>query len=390
MERGETGIYLEKHSFQGIVYRPFVPAPLPPSPPVELTGELLAQHNQAVHALGLLDGLGSMLPAPGLFVEMLVRKEAALSSQIEGSRCTMSNVLAWESLGPELPLPEDAPQVSQYSQALRRAQAAMEQGRPISLELLRECHGAFMSSTGAAGFRESQNWVNGPHPGNCEYVPPPPREMGQCLAGLEAYARAPDPSGSELVKAGLAHAQFESIHPFLDGNGRMGRLLMVLVLLRGGLLRLPLLYPSIFLKQNRRAYFDLLNLVHAKGDWEAWLGFFFSAVAQTAQDAARTIGQMQALMNADRARLLSLGRLAASAATIYDRLPAAPLLTARTAARDSGLSPPTVHKVLDALAGLGILQEVTGKQRDRVYRYAAYLDILEHEPPPLAPAAPLG
>lgn len=381
MERGVTGQYRHKVGARGMAYRPFVPAPLPPVPPVELSGGLLAAHNQALHALGLLAGLGLMLPSPELFVELLVRKEAALSSQIEGSRCTVSNVLAWEDVGREVTLPGDVEQVSRYGRALASALAAMGSGRDITLELLVQSHAAFMAPPGGEGrepgFRQSQNWVNGPHPGNCEYVPPPPEELARCLAELAAYANKPEPGGSELVKAGLAHLQFESIHPFLDGNGRMGRLLIVLVLARESLLARPLLYPSIYLKERRREYFDLLNLVRRTGDWERWLEFFFAAITATARRAAAAIQGLRGLLDQDQERLAGLGRLAPSAGKVFALLARAPWQTAQSAAAATGLSAPTVHKAIDALAGLGVLEEVTGKQRDRIYRYAAYLDLLE-------------
>lgn len=371
----------------GETVRAFVPPPLPPVPPVDLTG-LQLPLERAQMALGRLDGMASILPDTGLFLYMYVRKEALLSSQIEGTQSSLSDLLLFETdEAPGVPV-DDVAEVSCYVAALDRGLELLRGGLPLSLRLIREIHAVLLSSGRGAGkgpgeFRSSQNWIGGPRPGLAAFVPPPPQHVLPCLGDLERFIHADAPAMPALIKAGLVHVQFETIHPFLDGNGRLGRLLVTFLLCAAGVLREPILYLSLYLKTHRAAYYALLQRVRDEGDWEAWLRFFLDGVAETAEGATEAARQILALFAEDRARIEALGRGAGSALRLHDLLKARPLLSVAAATERLHLSHPTVGSTMARLVDLGILRETTGRQRGRLFAYGRYIDILSRGTEPL-------
>jgi Fic family protein len=367
--------------------RSLVPPPLPPAPPLDLGG-LTILHDEANRALGRLDGVTSILPDPDLFLYMYVRKEAVLSSQIEGTQSSLSDLLLFENeSAPGVPI-NDVQEVSNYVAAMRHGLDRLRGGFPLSLRLIREMHEILLSKGRGATkqpgeFRTSQNWIGGTRPGNAIFVPPPISELDRCLDAFEKYLHVTPPDLPLLIRAGLAHVQFETIHPFLDGNGRIGRLLITLLLCEAGVIREPILYLSLFFKTHRQAYYDLLQRVRQTGDWEAWLSFFLDGIVTTATQAADAAKQILHLSNADRARIEALGRPAGSVRRVHQLLLERPILSATIAAKRLGLSLPTVRSAIGHLLALGILREITGRRRDQQYVYGAYLDILSEGTDPL-------
>ena len=385
MARRVSGIY-RTTTTAGEKVRAFVPAPLPPEPSLLLDPPRQKRLEQATVALGRLDGISVLLPDPHLFLYSYVRREAVLSSQIEGTQSSLSDLLLFELAdAPGAPY-DDVAEVSNYVAALQHGMARLREGFPLSNRLLREIHGRLMQSgrgseKSPGEYRTSQNWIGGTRPGNAHYVPPPPYEVGDCMAALERFLH--DDQTPVLVKAGLVHVQFESIHPFLDGNGRLGRLLIALVLQQGGLLGEPLLYLSLHFKQHRRLYYDLLDRVRSDGDWEAWLDFFLDGVANTAASAVTTAHRLVALFEADNRRVAQAGRGAASASRVLAALRARPVLSIGHLRDSHGMTFPTASKAMDTLIELGIAKELTGKARNRVFSYAAYLAALQEGGEPL-------
>ena len=358
----------------------FIPPPLPPAPPVRMD-RLNSLLESANLALGRLEGMTSILPDTDLFLYMYVRKEALLSSQIEGTQSSLSELLLFERA--ELPgvTLDDVQDVANYVAAMEHGLARMREGFPISLRLIREIHEKLLSKGRGSKrqpgeFRRSQNWIGGSRPGNAVFVPPPPGQVPDLMSDLEKFIHADTPEIPALIKAGLVHVQFETIHPFLDGNGRLGRLLITFLLCTQGILKEPILYLSLYLKTHRQTYYDLLQRVRERGDWEAWLAFFLEGIAETSRQAADTALELHDLFEADRRRIERLGRPAASALRVHQRLQRNPLVAIGDAARDLRLSPPTVANAVRHLGNLGILRETTGKQRGRLFVYDAYLDIL--------------
>jgi Fic family protein len=359
----------------------FVPAPLPPRPPIDWTPDLRGKFDQALLALGRLDGVSTLLPDTAIFLYMYMRKEAVLSSMIEGTQSSLSDLLLFElDQEPGVPL-DDVREVSNYVAALDHGLRLLEGGLPLSLRLLREIHGVLLAG-GRGGhqtpgeFRRSQNWIGGSRPGNAAFVPPPAAEVPACMGKLELFLHdQPEPTPA-LLKAALAHVQFETIHPFLDGNGRLGRLLIPLLLWEQGVLRQPLLYLSLYFKTHRQYYYDLLNQVRLTGDWEAWLDFFAEAVIVTATQAVETARQVLDLANQDRHKVSRLGRAAASTLQVHQALLAHPLATSGSLVEQLGLTPATVNKALSHLEQLGIVKELTARKRNRVFSYAGYIDIM--------------
>ena len=380
MKRGETGRY-EVTSVGGEQVRAFVPAPLPPVPPLVFEGELQQTMEKALLALGRLDGISTLLPDRTLLLYAYVRKEAVLSSQIEGTQSSLSDLLLFElDEAPGVPI-DDVVEVSNYVAALEHGMTRLREGFPLSNRLIREIHGVLLSrgrgSTREPGeFRRSQNWIGGTRPGNAHFVPPPHTAVPDCMPALERFLHAEDDAIPVLVRAGLAHVQFETIHPFLDGNGRIGRLLVALMLCHAGVLREPLLYLSLYLKQNRSAYYELLDRVRRDGDWEAWLSFFLAGVHQTAEGAVSTTQQLSAMFKEDRKRIEKAGRRAGSALRLHDAIKARPLLSLQEICRISGLTFPTASTAMDRLVELGIARELTGRRRNRLFVYDRYLTIL--------------
>jgi Fic family protein len=367
--------------------RAFVPPPLPPDPPVRLHAiqPLLEEANQS---LGRLDGVASVLPNLPLFIYAYVRKEAVLSSQIEGTQSSLSDLLLFENNeAPGVPL-NDVQEVSNYVAALNHGLARLREGFPLSLRLIREIHEALLSRGRGSDkqpgeFRRSQNWIGGARPGAAAFVPPPPELVLDCMGALEAFLHDERPGLPLLIRAGMAHVQFETIHPFLDGNGRLGRLLITFLLCAAGALREPILYLSLYFKQRRSAYYELLDRVRAKGDWEAWLEFFLTGVRDTAEQGAAAARRILAVFEDHRRAIQALGRPAASALRVFEHMQRNPIVSIPATAANTGISAPTVAKSLDHLRRLGILREITGRQRHRLFVYDAYLAILSEGTEPI-------
>lgn len=362
----------------------FIPAPLPPDPPVQLQGDLARLHEAAAYALGKLDG-ASMRLDPERLLYMYVRKEAVLTSQIEGSQSTLSELLEHENAqAPGTPV-DDVREVSRYVDALFYSTDEIQSGTlPLCLRLLRNAHTRLMSdgrgSHQAPGeFRRTQNWVGGTRPGNATYVPPPPHEVVPTLGNLERYLHDEFGRTPTLLKAGVAHSQFETIHPFLDGNGRIGRLLISLILVADGALTHPYFYISLYFKKNRADYYDALQRVRTHGDWEGWLSFFLIGVEAVAEDATQTAIALSDLFSSDRAKVESLGRAAASALAVYDLMQQRIIISPSKAVEKLDLTWPTVLAAIARLERLGIANEVSGKKRNRLYKYSAQLEILDEE-----------
>jgi Fic family protein len=379
VQRGTTGTYTAT-AVAGETVRAFVPAPLPPTPAIELTGARQRLLERALLACGRLDAITALLPEPDLFLYAYVRREAVLSSQIEGTQSSLSDLLMFElDQAPGVPF-DDVTEVSNYVAALEHGLARLREGFPLCNRLLREIHARLLASGRGATkqpgeFRTSQNWLGGTRPGNAQFVPPPPQEVEPCMGALERYLHAPDAPGA-LVKAALAHVQFETIHPFLDGNGRVGRLLIALILHHDGVLRQPLLYLSLYFKQHRAEYYRQLDAVRHTGDWESWLDFFLEGVEQTATGAMDTAHRLLALFQQDAVRVSTLGRSAANALHLFDALRRRPVATIGMLAQQTGVSFATAARHVEALVHLGILHELTHKSRERVFAYQRYLDIL--------------
>ena len=380
MRRGETGGY-ETTATAGEAVRAFVPAPLPPVPPLVLEGGLQQALEAAVLALGRLDGVSTLLPDKSLFLYAYVRKEAVLSSQIEGTQSSLSDLLLFElNEVPGVPL-DDVVEVSNYVAALDHGLQRLRGGFPLSSRLMREIHGVLLARGRGSGrdpgqFRRSQNWIGGTRPGNAAFVPPPHTAVAGCMSDLERFLHATDDGLSVLVRAGLAHVQFETIHPFLDGNGRVGRLLVTFLLCHAGVLREPLLYLSLHLKQNRATYYDLLDRVRHEGDWEAWLAFFLDGVRQVADGAVGTAARISEMFRDDRARVEGSGRRAGSALRAHEALKARPILSIPAVSTATSLSYPTAASAMELLVELGIARETTGRRRDRLFVYDRYVAIL--------------
>jgi len=359
----------------------FVPAPLPPRPPIDWTPELRSKFDQALLALGRLDSVSTLLPDTSLFLYMYVRKEAVLSSMIEGTQSSLSDLLLFElDQEPGVPL-DDLREVSNYVAALDHGLRLLEEGLPLSLRLFREVHGVLLtkgrgSNQTPGEFRRSQNWIGGTRPGNAAFVPPPAEEVLECMSKLELFLHdQPEPT-PVLLKAALAHVQFETIHPFLDGNGRLGRLLIALLLCSRSVLREPMLYLSLYFKTHRQYYYELLNNVRMTGDWEAWLDFFAEAVIVTATQAVETAQQLLDLSNQDRDKISGLGRAAASTLQVHRALMEHPIATSASLVEKTGITPATVNKALGHLEQLGIVKELTAKKRNRLFSYAGYIEIM--------------
>ncbi len=370
----------------------FVPAPLPPRPPIDWSPELRGKFDRALLALGRLDSVSTLLPDTSLFLYMYVRKEAVLSSMIEGTLSSLSDLLLFElDQEPGVPL-DDVREVSNYVAALSHGLALLAEGLPLSLRVFRKIHGVLLtkgrgSNQTPGEFRRSQNWIGGTRPGNAAFVPPPANEVLECMSKLELFLHdQPEPT-PVLLKAALAHVQFETIHPFLDGNGRLGRLLITLLLCEQKVLREPMLYLSLYFKTHRKYYYELLNSVRLTGDWEAWLDFFAEAVIVTATQAVETAQQLLDLSSQDRDKIRGLGRAAASTLQVHRALMEHPIATSGSLVEKTGITPATVNKALGHLEQLGIVKELTARKRNRLFSYAGYIEIMSRGTEP-APAPP--
>jgi Fic family protein len=372
---GET----RKSTVAGETVAAFVPSPLPPSDPPVAVDDLGDVLPRAKHALSRLDLAGEMVPSLDWFIYAFVRKEAVVSSQIEGTEATLDDLLTFEAT-PEGTKPgADVEEVCNYLDALTwaRRELGRPQGLPLSMRLIHGVHRRLMKGVRGASkepgeVRRSQNWVGGTRPGNAAYVPPPPEEVPRLLGDLESYIHAED-TLPPLVRAGLVHVQFESIHPYLDGNGRVGRLLIALLLEHWKLLGAPLLYLSLHFKRRRPDYYRLLDEVRRTGDWEQWSRFFLEGVAEIAEESATTARDLYRLVSRDRDRVLTAKGSSLTAARLLEILPRHPIVTIPGVVRMLETTKPTATKSIALLEALGILRETTGRKRDRAYRYAGYL-----------------
>lgn len=366
----------------------FVPPPLPPDPPLDIGPDLHDLLEKANRGLGRLDGIARLFPDPALFLYMYVRKEALLSSQIEGTQSSFSDLLLYENKEvPGVPI-NDVQEVSNYVAAMNHGLDRLRGGFPLSLRLIKEIHKILLSKgrgshKAPGGFRTSQNWIGGSRPGNASFVPPPPHQVMECMSALEKFLHDDPVKVPLLVKAALAHVQFETIHPFLDGNGRVGRLLITLLFCVEGALAQPMLYLSLYFKTHRDAYYNLLQRVRAEGAWEVWLHFFLSGIVDTTEQATRTAQRILELFRDDRARVEKLGRAASSALRLHHAFQERVIFSIPRAAKHLGLSQPTVTAAMRHLAKLGIVREMTGRRRSKLYAYHAYLKILSEGAEPI-------
>jgi len=380
MQREIPGYYIPI-STVGETVRAFVPAALPPDPPIDWTPALRDAFDSALLALGRLDSISMLLPETSVFLYSYVRKEAVLSSQIEGTQSSLADLLLFEcGYAPGVPL-DDVLEVSNYVAAMEHGLHRLAEGFPLSLRLVREMHGVLLakgrgSERSPGEFRRSQNWIGGARPGNAVFVPPPPDQMMNCLGSLELFLHDQPERTSPLVKAALAHLQFETIHPFLDGNGRLGRLLITLILCTEEVLKKPMLYLSLYFKMHREQYYALLGHVRHTGDWEAWLTFFAEAVAMTAGQAVDTSRRLLRQADEDRERISQLGSTAGSTLRVHHALQERPIASQPWITEQTDLAPTTVSTCLQRLISLGIVAEVTGKKRNRLFSYTEYINIL--------------
>ena len=377
----ETGTYRITR-FADEEVRAFIPAPLPPrNPPLAIEGQLATVLSEAGAAVSRLAVAGVMVPSADWFLYGFIRKEAVISSQIEGTQATLKDVLTFEATH-KTDRPEDVREVCNYVDALAyaRREMAHPKGLPLSSRLLCEAHKRLMKGIRGAvqqpgEVRRSQNWIGGTRPGNARFVPPPHTEVPQALSDLDRWLHAEDPL-PPLVRAGLAHVQFETIHPFLDGNGRIGRLLIALLVEHWGLLPAPFLYLSLAFKRHREEYYQRISAVRTDGDWEGWTTFYLECVRETADDGVAAAKRLFALLGKDRQALAGHAKATVSAIRLFDLLPTHPLVTLSGVMVLLKASKPTAIKAIDALKQAGILRETTGRQRDRVYAYHGYLQVL--------------
>jgi len=380
----ETGTYRITKT-HGEEVRAFVPRPLPPTnPPLTIDDGIIQSLNDARTSLARLAVAGTMVPSTEWFLYGFVRKEAVISSEIEGTQATLRDVLTFEATQ-QTDRPDDVREVCNYIDGLAfaREQLADPRGLPLSTRLLCDTHRILMG--GARGedklpgeIRRSQNWIGGSRPGNARFVPPPHEEILDALTNLEQWIHGDDELPA-LIRVGLAHVQFETIHPFLDGNGRIGRMLITLLVEHWGLLDQPLLYLSLALKRRQQEYYARLASVRTEGDWEGWTVFFLECVQEAANDGVRVAQLLHALIGRDRARIIEHDRSTVAALRLFDLLPENPVVTVPLATQMLGMTAPPTRKAIELLESVGVLHETTGKQRDRVYAYREYLDVLTGE-----------
>ena len=390
---GRAGTFVEVTA-DGGSYRAFRPKPLPPDPPLAVDVDIQRLLDRANQALGRLDGITLLLPDPDTFIYTYIRKEAVLSTQIEGTQSSLSDLLLFEhDLTPQVPI-HDVQETTNYIAALDLGLERMRQGMPISLRVIKEVHSRLLLSTrggetGSGEFRRIQNWLGGASPATARYVPPPASEVPVAMGELEKFLHGDPVSTPLLIRAALAHAQFETIHPFLDGNGRLGRLLITLLLCsetadgEDRVLSRPLLYLSLHLKRNRDSYYERLQAVRTDGDWEGWLRFFLEGVVSVAGLATETTKRIVQLIERDRQKLHELGRAAGSSLLIFDHVVKSVVMRIPETAHLLPISEPTVASSVRHLERLDILEEITGRSRNKIYAYREYLGILSEGTEPL-------
>ncbi len=387
MRRSASGD-LHELRVSGETVHAFVPRPLPPDPPLVLSGALSSRLDRAHIALGRLDGVSGTLPDPHLSLYAYVRKEAVLSSQIEGTQSSLSDLMLFE-LDEASGVPfDDVVEVSNYVAALEHGLARIRSGFPLSTRLIREMHAKLLSrgrgqDKAPGEFRRTQNWIGGTRPGDAHFVPPPPQLVEDGMAALERFLHDDPVRTPPLLKAALSHVQFETIHPFLDGNGRIGRLLIPVVLCVESMLHEPLLYLSLHFKQNRSAYYALLDRVRTDGEWEEWVDFFAAGVEETANGAVASARRIQEMARSHRASIQDAGRLAGSALQVHQAMLERPVASIAKLAATTRLSIPAVTSSISLLADLGLVREITGRKWGRIYVYGPYLELLEQGTEPL-------
>ena len=379
MQRKQHGKLLKSSLVGGEQYNVYVPASLPPVPAVNMA-EITERLEKANLAIGELNGVVETVPDPSIINYMYVRREAVLSSRIEGTQSTLDDLLRYEAgTAPSVPV-DDVTEVSSYVAALNHGLKRMQGGFPLSLRLIREIHKVLLTNSRGqhktpGELRRSQNWIGGTRPGNAHFVPPPPDKVKELMSDLEKFMHAKDKIPA-LVKAALIHQQFETIHPFLDGNGRAGRLLITLFLCDKSFLRSPFLYLSLFFKQHRDLYYERLSEPRKSGDWEKWLNFFLEGAALTANDAKKTLVAIRKLFASDDEKTATLGRARGSAQQVFALFKQKPLLTIAAITRRTELSKPTAISSVDRLIDLGIIKNISEKKWGQIYSYAGYANLL--------------
>ncbi len=373
------GRYIKSSVVGGEYYNSYIPPSLPPEPKINME-KFYFLLDKANIALGRLDGISQILPDSSLFLYMYVRKEAILSSQIEGTQSSLSDLLLFENEQAFNSRVDDVTEVSSYVSAMNYGLQRIKEF-PLSLRLIKEIHAVLMNNSRGANkqageFRTSQNWIGGSRPSNARFVPPPPDYLMECLDNLEKFLHDEDVKLPVLVKAALAHVQFETIHPFLDGNGRLGRLLITFILCVEGVLKEPLLYLSLYLKTNRSTYYAHLQSVRETGDWEGWIKFFLEGVIQTAGQASDTAQIIISLFAKDAEKIAGSNKSTNAIVEIHSYLQRNPISNTSKIKEKTGFSLHTVIRSLTVLEALGIVQETTGKERHKVFVYKEYLDIL--------------
>lgn len=374
-------------SVTGESYNSYVPKSLPPIPAIEMD-KIYPLLDQANVALGRLDGLSIILPDPSLFLYMYIRKEAVLSSQIEGTQSSLSDLLLYENNGIAGVPSHDVVEVSNYVAAMEYGLKRIQEGFPLSLRLIREMHEVLLNNGRGSlkqpgEFRRSQNWIGGTRPGNAKFVPPPPEKVVDLLGALEKFLHDETTSLPTLIKAALAHHQFETIHPFLDGNGRLGRLLITFILCVEGIMKKPMLYLSLYFKTHRQSYYDHLQLVRETGDWEEWIKFFLKGVIETANQAVQTAQKILTIFKNDRKKIEIIGKSSGSTLIVHSYLQNHPIIEAKKIVEYCKLTLPTVNNALHHLENLAIMKEITGKARNKIFIYKDYLDILSEGANPI-------
>ncbi len=358
----------------------YLPPWLPPNPPINME-TLRSNLEKAYWTIGCLDGISEILPDISIFLYTYVRQEALLSSQIEGTQSSLSDLFLFEiDQPPSVPI-DEIEEVSNCVSAINHGVTRLNDGFPLSQRLMREMHGILLSggrgSTKLPGeFRRSQNWIGGTRPGNAMYVPPPHTYIADLMSDIERFIHSDDHELSPLMKAGLIHVQFETIHPFLDGNGRLGRLLITLYLVHSGLLQHPTLYLSLYFKRHRSNYYELLQRVRTHGDWETWLDFFLDGIIETSGHGVQLAKNILQLFDEDTQKINQSGRLAASALQVFSILQKRLIISAPYISQATGSSLPTVYKSIHHLEKIGIVKEITGKKRNRLFAYQRYLQLL--------------
>jgi Fic family protein len=384
MKNNRLGSYIVK-KISGESYKCYIPPLLPIKPEIDLS-YLSCLIEKSIHSISELNNLAKIVPNTELFLYMYVRKEALLSSQIEGTQSSFSDLLLFEQKQKINISKDDVEEVSNYIKALKHGIKRMNDGFPLSLRLIKEIHAILLSGTRGADkipgeFRKSQNWIGGTRPGNAFFVPPSIEYLNDSLSNFEQFLH--NNKTSILVKAAISHAQFETIHPFLDGNGRIGRLLITLLLIQHKILDSPILYLSLYLKENRSLYYDLLQETRLKGNWETWIEFFINGILYTSKQEIKTINEINNLFIQDQKQIDTLGRQRFSCTNTLHCLKRMPQISVDRLATELDISQPTARTALTHLLKLNIVEEITGKQRDKIYVYRKYLDILEQGSQPL-------